>query len=79
MKVRALLDFLKTWIDQRVADVAGGRVSNPEKTFVYYWLKNAGSGEHFSYKDMVFETSTIPRPQSAGQHDLPHRVASEQG
>lgn len=55
MKVRTLLDFLKTWIDQRVKDVASGRVSNPEKTFVYYWLKNAGNGEHFSNKDIVFE------------------------
>jgi len=55
MKVRALLDFLKQWIDQRVKDVAGGRVPNPEKTLAWYWLKNAGNGEHFSNKDIVFE------------------------
>lgn len=55
MKVRALLPLLKSWIDQRVNGVAAGRVANPEKTFVYYWLKNAGNGEHFSEKDIVFE------------------------
>ena len=55
MTVRALLPFLKAWIDDRVNDVATGRVANPEKTFVYYWLKNAGNGEHFRKKDIVFE------------------------
>jgi hypothetical protein len=55
MTVRALLPFLKEWIDARVDDVANARVSAPEKTFVYYWLKNAGDGKHFSKKDIVFE------------------------
>ena len=55
MKVRALLTFLKSWIDQRVNDIAAGRIANPEKTIVWYWLKNAGDGEHFSKKDVVFE------------------------
>jgi hypothetical protein len=36
MKVRALLDPLKQWIDQKVKDVAAGRVPNPEKTFAWY-------------------------------------------
>jgi hypothetical protein len=55
MAVRAKLDFLKTWIDERVEDVSAGRVAAPEKTFVHYWLKNAGNGDHFSKKDIVFE------------------------
>jgi cytochrome P450 len=55
MTVRVLLDFLKRWIDERVDDIAAGRVANPEKTMVWYWLKNAGNGEHFSKKDIVFE------------------------
>jgi cytochrome P450 len=55
MTVRRLLPQLKAWIDDRVNDVASGKVANPEKTFVYYWLKNAGNGEHFSKKDVVFE------------------------
>ena len=55
MKVRAKLDCLKTWIAARVDDVATGKVAHPEKTFVYYWLKNAGDGAHFSRKDVVFE------------------------
>ena len=55
MKVRANLDFLKQWIAQKVDDVATGKVRNPEKTFVYYWLRNAGDGKHFNRKDVVFE------------------------
>ncbi len=55
MKVRAKLDSLKSWIADRVNDVATGKVGHPEKTFVYYWLKNAGDGQHFSRKDVVFE------------------------
>jgi hypothetical protein len=55
MTVRALLDFLKQWIDERVEDINAGRIANPEKTIAWYWLKNAGNGEHFSKKDIVFE------------------------
>jgi hypothetical protein len=55
MIVRAQLDFLKDWIDKRVDDVSSGRVTHPTKTFVHYWLKNAGNGDHFSKKDIVFE------------------------
>ena len=55
MTVRAQLDFLKAWIDKRVDDVSSGRVADPKKTFVHYWLKNAGNGDHFSKKDIVFE------------------------
>ena len=55
MKVRALLDSLKQWIDERVKDVATGRVAEPREDLRWYWLKNAGNGEHFSKKDIVFE------------------------
>jgi hypothetical protein len=55
MTVRALLPFLKTWINERLDDIAKGRTAHPEKTFAWYWLKNAGNGEHFSRKDVVFE------------------------
>ena len=55
MAVRSLLPFLKTWIDERLDDIANGRIAHPEKTFAWYWLKNAGNGEHFSKKDLVFE------------------------
>jgi hypothetical protein len=55
MTVRTLLDFLKQWIDERVEDISARRVANPEKTIAWYWLKNAGNGEHFSKKDIVFE------------------------
>jgi hypothetical protein len=55
MKVRAKIDVLKGWIDERVGDVSNRRIPEPEKTFVHYWLKNAGDGEHFSKHDIVFE------------------------
>jgi len=55
MVVRKRLDFLRTWIDERVEDISSGRLANPEKTLAWYWLKNAGDGAHFSKKDIVFE------------------------
>jgi hypothetical protein len=55
MRVRQLLQPLKDWIDKRVQDIIDGRVSNPEKTMVYYWIKNGELGENFRRKDMVFE------------------------
>lgn len=55
MKVRSLRKFLKEWIDQRVEDVVKGNVADPQKTFVYYWLKNGEEGEDFRRKDVVFE------------------------
>jgi hypothetical protein len=55
MKVRKLRDFLKAWIDERIGDIATGKTAHPEKTMAYYWLKNAGNGDHFSKKDVVFE------------------------
>jgi hypothetical protein len=55
MKVRERLDFLKSWIDDRLADIESGKTKNPEKTIAWYWLKNAGDGAHFAKKDVVFE------------------------
>jgi cytochrome P450 len=55
MTVRKHRDFLKQWIDERLEDIAAGRIANPEKTMAWYWLKNAGNGENFSKKDIVFE------------------------
>ena len=55
MTVRQHLDFLKEWIDDRLADITSGKTPNPEKTFAWYWLKNAGDGEYFAHKDVVFE------------------------
>jgi hypothetical protein len=55
MIVRERLDFLKSWIDDRLADIEHGKTKNPEKTIAWYWLKNAGDGGHFAKKDVVFE------------------------
>ena len=55
MRVRQLRQPLKDWIDQRVQELLDGRVPNPEKTMVYYWIKNGALGENFRRKDIVFE------------------------
>jgi hypothetical protein len=55
MLVRERLDFLKSWIDDRLADIESGKTRNSEKTIAWYWLKNAGDGSHFAKKDVVFE------------------------
>lgn len=55
MTVRALLPFLKKWIDARLDDIENGRIADPDKTIAYYWLKNAGDGKYFAKKDVVFE------------------------
>ena len=55
MTVRALRPFLTKWIDERLDDIANGRIADPDKTIAYYWLKNAGDGKYFAKKDVVFE------------------------
>jgi hypothetical protein len=55
MTVRALLPFLKKWVDARLKDIESGRIADPDKTIAYYWLKNAGDGKYFAKKDVVFE------------------------
>src|ERR1700739_1397848 len=55
MIVREHLDFLKSWIDDRLTDIEIGRTKDPEKTMAWYWLKNAGDGRYFAKKDVVFE------------------------
>lgn len=55
MNVRSNLAFLKKWINDRLADISNGKTPNPEKTFAHYWIKNAGDGQHFAHKDVVFE------------------------
>jgi cytochrome P450 len=55
MRVRERLDFLKSWIDDRLADIESGKIANPEKTFAWYWLKNGQGDDNFAHKDVVFE------------------------
>jgi hypothetical protein len=55
MIVRERVDFLKSWIDDRLDDIENGKIENPERTIAWYWLKNAGDGSHFAKKDAVFE------------------------
>jgi hypothetical protein len=55
MRVRTFRSTLKTWIDARIEDLLQGRIPDPQKTFVYYWLKNGEEGPDFRRKDVVFE------------------------
>ena len=55
MKVRQLRTPLKEWISEKTGEVMGGKMKEPEKTFVYYWTKNGKEGENFRHKDIVFE------------------------
>jgi cytochrome P450 len=55
LTVRSHLAELKQWIDDRLADITSGKTPNAEKTFAWYWIKNAGDGEYFAHKDVVFE------------------------
>ena len=55
MAVRKNLDFLKTWIDNRLKDIQSGKTPQPEKTFGWYWIKNGEDSEFFNHKDVVFE------------------------
>ena len=55
MAVRKNLDFLKSWIDDRLKDIQSGKTPEPEKTFAWYWLKNGEESDYFNHKDVVFE------------------------
>jgi hypothetical protein len=55
LTVRKHLEFLKSWIDDRLGDIESGKTPAPEKTFAWYWLKNGEESEYFNHKDVVFE------------------------
>jgi hypothetical protein len=55
MRVRELRCTLQRWIEDRVTDMVEGRIQDPEKTFVHYWLKNGEEGPNFRRKDIIFE------------------------
>ncbi|MDI6025932.1 hypothetical protein QBK99_06995 [Corticibacterium sp. UT-5YL-CI-8] len=55
MQVREHLDFLKSWIDDRLADIESGKIPDPKKTFAWYWLENGKGDDNFAHKDVVFE------------------------
>ncbi len=55
MRVRALREPLRAWIDARVKAVVDGEVEHPEATFVHYWAINGAFGPDFRRKDIVFE------------------------
>jgi len=55
MAVRENLDFLKSWIEERLSDIETGKTPDPQKTFAWYWLKNGAGDKNFAHQDVVFE------------------------
>jgi hypothetical protein len=55
MQTRDTRQALKEWLDTRVQAVIDGKISDADRTFVYYWVKNGGMGENFRRKDIIFE------------------------
>jgi hypothetical protein len=55
MFVHANLPFLRRWISGKLADLSSGKIIHPERTFAYYWMKNAADGESFRLEDIVSE------------------------
>jgi hypothetical protein len=55
MQARHTREALKAWLDVRVQAIIDGKQLDADRTFVYYWLKNGGLGEHFRRMDIVFE------------------------
>src|SRR5215475_465699 len=55
MQARKWRRATREWVDDRVQKIADGKLPNADGTFVYYWLKNAGSGEYFRRIDIIFE------------------------
>jgi hypothetical protein len=59
---------------RRLLPTFDGDVPEPEKTFVHYWLKNAGQSEHFRRKDIVFECFHNPGGTSLQGHQRPRNT-----
>jgi cytochrome P450 len=55
MFVHANLAFLRGWIAEKLADLNNRKIVNPERTFAYYWVKNAEDGENFQVEDIISE------------------------
>lgn len=56
MTIRALRPAMMAWIASGIDAVAAGTTPEADKTFVYYWLRNAAGHEQvFTRKDMAFE------------------------
>ena len=66
MTVRALLSFLKTWIDERLDDIGNGRIANPERTIAWYWLKNAATGRISARRTSSSSASTTSSRSANG-------------
>jgi hypothetical protein len=55
MFVHANLAYLRGWIAEKLADLNNRKIANPERTFTYYWVRNAEDGENFQVEDIVSE------------------------
>ena len=55
MFVHANLAFLRGWIAEKLAHLNNRKIANPERTFAYYWVRNAEDGENFQVEDIISE------------------------
>lgn len=55
VRVREFRSILKSWIDEKIEALLNGTIPAPQKTFVYYWLKNGKEEQDFRRKDVIFE------------------------
>jgi hypothetical protein len=55
LQVREARPALKAWLEERVQAIAGGKQPDADRTLVYYWMKNAGTGENFRHIDVLTE------------------------
>jgi hypothetical protein len=55
MFVHANLAYLRGWIAEKLADLNNRKIANPERTFAYYWVRNAEDGENFQVEDIISE------------------------
>jgi hypothetical protein len=59
MTVRSHLASLKQWIDSRISALFAGKTPNPEKTFAYWWIKKAVTGNILRARTSYLRSSTI--------------------
>ena len=80
MTVRALLDFLKNWIDERLDDIANARIANPGENVRLVLAEECRRRRAFQQEGRRLRVlPQLRRVQPMGQHDLRDHVAPQPG
>lgn len=79
MRVRALRENLKQWIDRRVQAIVDGEVADAESTFAYYWIKNGKAGETFAERTWSSSASTTSSLSASGFYNIMARLEETRG